>query len=79
MINVRHSTFRSAGLTFHNFRVARTNNGLEHIQLTATVGHGQSWDKEFPKIVAAIMALTGVHDPALITINDTTLENFAAA
>ncbi|MGH7241582.1 MAG: hypothetical protein ACREGB_04765 [Candidatus Saccharimonadales bacterium] len=55
-----------------SYRVQHTDSGMQHIELKITVGDGQSWSKEFPKIMAAIMALTGVHDPELIDIVERT-------
>lgn len=51
-----------------HFTVRGTDSGIGSVTMTITLHDGQSWDKEFPKVIAAIMALTGVHDPEFISI-----------
>ena len=65
MVTVEFTETRSGT---RDYTVRGTDSGIGSVTMTVTLREGQSWDKEFPKVIAAIMALTGVHDPEFISI-----------
>ena len=51
-----------------SYDVKHSDNGIRFTELRVTIGENQSWDKEEPKVLKAIVVLTGIEDESQIDL-----------